>query len=132
MLSNRTEGYMAAKPDRTLCLNVGGRHVRWGAVTAGPTAYWWSSPRGQSSSLTLSDGTCFVVDFTGASGADVMLVTTGKAEGPSVTLGDRKLTFCFPTAATAPTPTRSGDAAVIGRQRVTFEDGHLIVAEQGE
>ncbi len=131
MLSNQTRGYMGAKPDRTLCLNTMGRHLKWGAVTSGPTAYWWSSPRGESSSLTLSDGTCFAVDFTGASGADVMLVTTGKAEGESVRIGGKKLIFYFPTVETAPKVAAQGEVAIVGRQRVSIEYGHLVLAEKG-
>ena len=38
LLSNRTEGYMTAKPDRALCLNAGGRHLKWGTVGAGSGA----------------------------------------------------------------------------------------------
>ncbi len=132
LLSNRTEGYMGAKPDRALCLNTIGRHERWGTVKDGPTKYWQTSPRGQSSSLTLSDGTCFAVDFTGASGADVMLVTTGKAEGQSVKLGGRTLTFYFPTKEDAPKVQIKGNAAVIGRQRVTLDDGHLVLGVAGK
>jgi hypothetical protein len=123
---------MGAKPDRALFLNSRGQHLRWGTVKDGPTTYWWSSPRGQTSSLTLFDGTCFAVDFTGASGADVMLVTTGKAEGTAVTVGGKKLTFFFPAADEAPAVEAKGPAAVVGRQRVTFEDGHLVLAEKGK
>jgi len=131
VLTNRTQGYMSAKPDRSLCLNTMGKHVRWGTVKSGPTRYWWSSPRGRASSLTLSDGTCFAVDFTGASGADVMLVTTGTAEGQSVKVTGKTLTFYFPTTSDAPRVTVSDTAAVIGKQRVTIEDGHLVLAEKG-
>ena len=90
--------------------------------------YWWTSPRGESSCLTVSDGTCFAVDFTGASGADVMLVTTGKAEGQSVKLDGKTLTFYFPTQKTAPKAKAQGNAAVIGAQRVTLKDGNLVLA----
>jgi hypothetical protein len=131
VLTNRTEGYMGAKPDKGLCVNAGGEHLRWGSVKEGETEYWWSSPRGQTSSLRLAGGTCFAVDFTGASGADVMLVTTGKADGPSVTVGGLTLTFAFPGAAEAPRPEARGEAAVVGRQTVTVEDGHLVLAVKG-
>ena len=102
LLSNRTEGYMTAKPDRALCLNAGGRHLKWGTVGAGLLRYWWHSPRGESSVLTLADGTSFAVDFTRASSVDVMLVTTGPADGTRVTVGDQSLTFFFPTAENPP------------------------------
>jgi len=131
LLSNRTEGYMGAKPDRTLSINTMGRHVKWGTVKDGPTRYWWTSPRGQSSSLTLSDDTCFAVDFTGASGADVMLITSGKAEGQRVKVGGKTLTFYFPAQEKAPKVDSKGGAGVVGRQRVTIEDGHLALGTKG-
>ncbi|MBC8374102.1 MAG: hypothetical protein H8E53_10940 [Planctomycetes bacterium] len=128
VLTNRTQGYMSAKPDRTLCLNTMGKHIRWGSVQDGPTKYWRSSPGGQASSLTLADGTCFVVDFTGASGADVMLVTTGKAEGQSVKLGGKTLTFYFPTVQSPPKAKIQGDAIVIGKQQIMLKGGNLAVS----
>jgi len=128
VLTNRTQGYMSAKPDRSLCLNTMGKHIRWGSVKDGPTKYWQSSPSGRASSLTLADGTCFVVDFTGASGADVMLVTTGKAEGQSVKLGGKTLTFYFPTVQSPPKAKIQGEAVVIGKQRITLKDGNLAVS----
>ncbi|MFW6163858.1 MAG: hypothetical protein ACODAJ_13895, partial [Planctomycetota bacterium] len=131
VLSNRTRGYMTAKPDRQLKLNTTGKHLRWGTVTEGPTDYWWMSPRGETSSLTLSDGTCFAADFTGASGADTMLVTTGEAEGQSVKVGGTTLIFYFPTAADPPQVRAEDDAAVVGKQRVTLEDGHLVLSHHG-
>jgi hypothetical protein len=132
VLTNRTEGYMGAKPDKSLYLNTMGKHVRWGTVKAGPTKYWWASARGESSSLTLADGACFAVDFTEASGSDVMLVTTGKAEGQTVKLNGNVLTFYFPTAETPPKVTVKGDAAVVGRQRITLKNGNLMLAVTGK
>jgi hypothetical protein len=131
VLTNRTQGYMGAKPDRTICLNTMGERVKWGTVKDGPTKYWWTSPRAQSSSLTLSDGTCFAVDFTGASGADVMLVTTGKADGQTVKLDGKTLTFYFPTVDTAPKVKTAGNAAAVGRQQVTLKNGNLVLRVTG-
>jgi hypothetical protein len=132
VLTNRTEGYMGAKPDRAMFVNSPGQRLKWGTVKNGPTEYWRKSPKGQTSSLTLADGTCFAVDFTGASGADVMLVTTSKAEGQSVKLDGKTLTFYFPTADTVPDVKTDGKAAVIGRQRVTIEDGNLFLRVTGK
>ena len=128
LLTTRTQGYMAAKPDRALRLNSMGKRSSWGTAKEGPTRHWSMSPRGQTSSLTLSDGTCFGVDFSGASGADVMLVTTGKADGQSVKVRGNTLTFGFPTAATPPKATVVGDAVTIGKQRVSIRDGNLVFA----
>ena len=130
VLLNRTEGYggyLYSDPDRSLHLNTTGRHIRWGRSAKGKARYWWASPKGRSSSLTLADGTCIAVDFTGASGADVMLVTTGKADGQTVDVGGKKLTFYFPTTKEPPTVTVEGPAAVVGAQRVSIAGGKLVL-----
>ncbi len=126
LLTRRSKGgYMHAPADTGLCLNTRGRHLTWGRVAEGPERHWWCSPGGEVSSLTLADGTCFAVDFTGASGADVMLVTSGTAEGLAAALPAGTLTFFFPTVDTPPAVTVVGESAVVGHQRVTLESGNL-------
>jgi hypothetical protein len=93
--------------------------------------YWSASPGGQTSSLTLADGTGFAVDFSGASGAHLMLVTTGKAEGQSVRVGDAEFTFFFPLTDRPPAVRVEGDAVVVGGQRVTLTRGNLTLAVAG-
>jgi hypothetical protein len=134
VLLNRAEGYGGyryANADRSIYLNTMGKHIRWGRVVSGKPRHWQSSPTGSSSSLTLSDGTCLAVDFTGVSGADVMLVTTAKADGQTVDIGRRKLTFYFPTATEPPKVKVDLNAAVVGEQRVTIKDGNLVLAVTG-
>jgi hypothetical protein len=99
--------------------------LHWGTVTEGPVRDWNTSARAETSTLTLADGTAFAVDFTGASGAEIMLVTTGAAEGTPVTIGGTTLTFWFPTAERPPVPRVEGDAVQVGRQRVTWRDDRL-------
>ena len=131
VLTNEVRGYMGAKADRALALNSRGRQLHWGTVTEGPVRFWSASPRGQTSSLTLADGTGFAVDFSGASGADLMLVTTGKAEGQTVRAGGTEFTFFFPNTDRPPMVRVEGDAAVVGRQRVTINRGNLELAAAG-
>ncbi|MDE0838403.1 MAG: hypothetical protein OSB41_05045 [Kiritimatiellae bacterium] len=95
-------GYRPTQPDRSLYVNTHGKHLQWGVAATGKPRHWWASPSGRTSSLTMSDGTCVAVDFTGASGADVMLVTTGKADGTTVRIDGTSLTFYFPTAEESP------------------------------
>ncbi len=128
VLTNETRGYMGAKADTALALNCRGRHFTWGTVTAGPPRHWSMSPRGETSALTLADGTAFGVDFSGASGADVMLVTTGRAEGQAVRVGDATLTFFFPTTVNPPRVDVEAGAAVVGRQRVTLAVDRIVFA----
>jgi len=132
VLLTRTRGYMDSKPDKTLRINAGGKHLSWGTVAHGPPRHWDHSPKGTTSTLTLSDGTAFAVDFSGASGADVMLVTTGKAEGGTVELGGRKITCYFPTVPNAPDVRVGNDAVAVGRQRITLRGGNLVLEKRGE
>jgi hypothetical protein len=132
VLTNRTEGYMASKPDRALAINAGGQHLRWGTVPSGPTRFWKMSLRGETSSLTLADGTCFGIDFSGASGAQTMLVTSGAAEGQTVKVGGQALTFSFPGSGSPPQVTARGEVASVGRQRVSMKDGHLEFSVRGK
>lgn len=135
VLLTRTRGFvdkMDAKPDRALQLNTMGKHISWGTVKKGAPRHWSHSPRGTTSSLTTCDGTAFAVDFSGASGADVMLVTTGQADGQTVNVDGKKLTFYFPTEKTAPGVRIQGDAAIVGKQQVSFKDGHIVLSATGE
>jgi hypothetical protein len=131
VLTNETRGYMGAKADAAFAINAGGRHLRWGRVAEGPVRHWAASPRGETSSLTLADGTGFAVDLSGASGVGVMLVTTGEAVGQTVRIGPQTLMFFFPTTDNPPAVRAEGAAAVVGRQRVTVAGGNLILAVPG-
>jgi hypothetical protein len=131
VLTNEVRGYMGAKADRSFALNSRSRQLRWGTVNGGPVRHWSASPRGQTSSLTLADGTGFAVDFSGASGANLMLVTTGKAEGQTVRVGDAEFTFCFPNTDRPPVIRVAADAVVVGGQRVTLTRGNLTLAVAG-
>ncbi len=127
VLTNPVRGYMGAPADRAFAVNSRGRRLHWGSVAEGPVRHWAASPRGESSTLTLADGTAFAVDFTGASGADIMLATTGPAAGQTVRLGATPLTFWFPTTESPPLAQVESDAVAVGRQRVTLRDGNLML-----
>ncbi|MDP7106386.1 MAG: hypothetical protein QGH41_04860, partial [Roseibacillus sp.] len=70
----------------------------------------------------MADGSCLAVDFTGASGSDVMLVTTTPAEGSTVNLSGTPLTFYFPTTR-APAISVEGNRRGGGRQRSGLAGG---------
>ncbi len=129
VLLDRTEGfggYLFSEPDKVIHLNSMGQHLQWGRAVTGPPRHWWVSPKSRCSSLTMADGTCLAVDFTGASGSDVMLVTTGPAEGTTINLGGTPLTFYFPTTR-SPLLVAEGQRALVGRQRITLEGGNLVL-----
>jgi len=121
-------GYRQTKPDQTIFINSMGKHIQWGKAVTGKAKHWNCSPHGETSSLTMADGTCLAVDFTGASGADVMLATTAEAEGTTVKLGNKQLTLYFPTTEKPPKVKVEGGAVVVGKQRITVEDGNLVPA----
>ena len=128
VLLSRTEGYggyLFSAPDEAISLNTGGRHLQWGRAASGEPRHWWVSPGSRTSSLTMADGTCLGVDFSGASGAGVMLVTTAPAEGTVMEVEGARLTFFFPTAR-APALSLEGNRIVIGRQRVGVEGGNVF------
>lgn len=77
--------------------------------------------------LDLTDGASLAVDFTAASGADAMLVYTGRAEGIPVGLGGRTLTFKFLTSGQEPQPKVEGGKVVVGKQTVALDNGGSLV-----
>ena len=129
VLLNRTEGfggYLFSEPDQAIHLNSMGKHLQWGKAVAGSPRHWWVSPGSRCSSLTMADGSCLAVDFTGASGSDVMLVTTGPAEGTTVNLRGTPLTFHFPTTS-PPVLVVEGKRVLVGKQQISLEEGNLVL-----
>ena len=131
VLLNRTEGYggyLFSAPDSRVHINSMGRHLQWGKAVSGPVSHWWTSPEGKLTSMTLSDGTCIAVDFSGTSGADVLLITTAQAEGTTVKINNTPVTFFSPTSAQIPEINVAGNRAVIGKQQVSIKNGNLVIA----
>ena len=56
-----------------------------------------------------------------------MLVTTAQTEGTPVKIGNRILTFYFPTTLLAPGIEVDEQTVIIGRQQVTIENGNLAL-----
>jgi hypothetical protein len=141
VLLKPAKGYMGANPDGTLKIMGFGRRLSWGAAS-GDVKHWWQDERGAASVLTTTTGSV-AVDFTGLSGAEVMLVTTGQDEGFSFAVGegsketpgipfvgDRpKLTVKFLTAGAVPNPSVKDNVATFGKRTVTFKDGNIVLGE---
>ena len=130
LLVNRTEGfggYLYSEPDSKLHINSMGRHLQWGKSVPGPVSHWWTSPEGKLTSMTLSDGTCIAVDLSGASGVDVLLLTTAQAEGSTVKINNTPVTFFSPTSMQVPEINVSGNKAIIGRQQVSIKNSNLVI-----
>ncbi len=120
-----TRGYHGSKPDGAVLVNG----KPWAQIKGqGGAADWYATPKGDLSVLALEKGTAMVVDFTGQSGAPVMLATTCKAdEGSTVKVGKHRVTFLFPGAETPPEIHVDGADLVIGDRRLTLKDGTLDV-----
>jgi hypothetical protein len=124
--TGRTRGYHGSKPDGAVLVNG----QPWAEIKGkGGAAEWYSTPKGDLSVLTLEKGAAMVVDFTGKSGADVMLATTCKAgEGQTVKVGKARVTLLFPGTESPPVVKVDGTDVVVGGRRLTVKDGRLDVA----
>lgn len=95
----------------------------------------WAPAKDGSSIMMLNNGSCLAIDFSRASGADVMLVMTGPTvpTGPdtvTVAVGGKELAFLLLGKET-PTPKVVDDKVVVGKQTVSIKDGKLVLAVFG-
>ncbi|HUT33153.1 MAG TPA: hypothetical protein VNE39_06730 [Planctomycetota bacterium] len=125
--TKNARGYHKAPTDAMLYVAAFGKKFKW-VKLAGDVKHWQPAADG-SAILTMADGTGLAVDFSKASGADGMLVTTGNAEGTKVELGGTMLTFKFLTAGPEPKPVVQGDKIVVGEQTVSLKDGALVLGK---
>jgi len=126
VLMKDTQGYMGARTDGALQVAAFGKKFKWGALS-GDVKLWQPSPRGETSVLTSAAGVSLAVDFTKASGADGLLVTTAQASDQPVKVGGVTLSFKFLTAGPEPAVTVEGDKAVVGKQTISVKDGNIIL-----
>jgi hypothetical protein len=128
-LMRASKGNMGAAADGTLKIQALGKRQEWGRVR-GEVRFW--KPAGDGSAvLALEDGTGLAVDFSGASGAEGMLVMTGPGAGKGtvVEAGGVSYTFLFLSSGAPPAPRAEGLRAAAGGQTVGFEDGHLVLGK---
>jgi len=130
VLTKNARGYIRAPADRGLQVAAFGRKFTW-VKLSGDATHWQPAADG-SAVLTMADGTSLAIDFSKASGADGLLVTTGQADGAKVELGGTTLTFRFLTAGPEPKPQVQGDKVVIGEQTVSLKDGNLVLGKMAE
>lgn len=130
VLTKRAKGNMQADADGGLQVAAFGKKFKWGKV-AGDIKHWQPAADG-SVIMTMADGTAVAVDFSKASGADAMLVTTGQAEGVKVDLGGTPLTFRFLTTGAEPTPQVQDDKVIVGAQTVTLKGGNLVLGKMAK
>jgi hypothetical protein len=123
-----TRGWHKANTDGSVEVWGLGKKRKWGRLKADKIAHFQPAADG-SGILCGADGTCLAVDFSGASGADAMLVMTGPgAPGENtVTADGAKLSFLFLTTGSEPKPEVQGGKVVVGQQTVTLDRGRLVL-----
>ncbi|MFP4058286.1 MAG: hypothetical protein ACLF0G_15570, partial [Candidatus Brocadiia bacterium] len=127
-----TRGWHKARSRARLWVWALGEKTKWGRLP-GKVAYFQPAADG-SAILTGGDGTCLAIDFSGASGAEAMLVMTGPGAPRNnlVEAGGVSYSFKFLTAGDPPTPRADGDRVVVGDQTVATADGHLVLGTMAE
>jgi hypothetical protein len=131
-----TRGWHKASTDGSVHLWAMGKKEKWGKLP-GKLRHSQIAADG-SAILTDRFGTSMAIDFSKSSGADVMLVMTGRFAGKSNTtakLGDQELRFRFfnhQSGATPPKPQIDGDTSTIGTQTISIKNGNLSLSRFAE
>jgi len=130
-LAKRSPARFRHGPDRAMSIRHHGKKTGWGSLPADPT-YW--APTSDGSAIVGSDKSCVAIDFSGASGADGMLVMTGSGapRDTTVSAGGTTFSFKFLTAGAVPTPKAQGDKVVVGAQTVSFKDGKIVLGKMAD
>jgi hypothetical protein len=113
-------------PDAAMTIQYAGRRMTWGSIPRDAT-HW--RPAADGSAVVGNGKTCVAIDFSGASGADAMLVMTGPGSpgGATVAAGARTYSFLFLTQRDAPTPKADGDRVVVGEQTVAWDGENIVL-----
>ena len=138
VLLRPTRGYMAAMPEGALQINGFGRKFSWGKA-AGTIGYWWQNENASATVMT-TGGASTAVDFTGLSGADVLLASTAGGDGAKFAVGEAavvpgtpfrgkapQLIVKFLTAGEAPTPTTKDYVVTVGKRTLAVKDGNIVL-----
>ncbi len=131
VLTHATRGNMGSKADNSLLVQCGGKNARWGLTSGGFTGDFAPAADG-STILAVANGSSLAIDFSGASGADAMLVQTGPgAQGEVVEVAGTKVAFGFFGGGKPAKPQVLGDKVTVGEQTVTVKDGKIVLGKFG-
>jgi hypothetical protein len=123
-LTRKSPARFAHGPDRRMQVWHHGKREEWGSIPGKVDQYLVAT---DGSAIIVGQGVQLGIDFSLASGADALLVTSGKETGEPVTLGGSQFTIRL-LGPTTPKPVAEGDAVVVGGQRITLVDGRLQFA----
>jgi hypothetical protein len=128
ILTRGAKGNMGAAAENRLSILTGGQRITWGNIR-GFTAEFAPADDG-STIMTCGDGASLAIDFSKASGADVMLVQAGpSATGDSLDLGGTKVAIFFPARGDKPRPVVQGDRIIVGQQTIGLRDGKIVLGK---
>jgi hypothetical protein len=120
-LTQDTKGFMGEKADTVFHLLAYGEKITWGAIP-GPVTRWERSADGKTSQLHFECGHVVIVDLSGKSGTDVLLIATGDYEGEQINMGEQVFTVkCF-SQQKSPSVQIKGNRLKIGKQRIRFKN----------
>ncbi|MFP3938361.1 MAG: hypothetical protein ACLFVW_08460 [Phycisphaerae bacterium] len=127
-----TRGWHKARTEGRVWVWGLGEKDKWGKVK-GEVEHFESVEDG-SGILSIADGTCLAVDFSGASGAEAMLVLAGPGapEQGAVEMGPRRVALKFVTDGPEPEVAVADDRIVVGDQEVRYRNGKLDLKVFGE
>jgi hypothetical protein len=127
ILTETSRGNYSAKGENALTVCGMGKKMKWGTISGGFTGDYRPAADG-STVLATGDGSCLAIDFSGACGADAMLVMTGPGAPAdhAVEAGGTRFSFLFLAKGAPPAPKAQGPKVVVGGQTVSF-DGRRIV-----
>ena len=138
VLLRHTRGYHGRDADGALQINGFGRKFSWGKA-AGTIGYWWQDENASATVMTTGDAST-AVDFTGLSGADVLLASTAGGDGAKFAVGEAavvpgtpfrgkapQLIVKFLTAGEAPTPTTKDYVVTVGKRTLAVKDGNIVL-----
>jgi hypothetical protein len=123
-LTRKSPARFAHGPDRRMRVWHHGRREEWGSIPARIEHYRTAR---DGSALIGGQGAWIGIDFSGASGAAGLLVTSGAESGDAVTIAGAPFTVRT-LGPGAEKPVADGDAVVVGRQRLALVDGRLTFA----
>ncbi|MCC5829036.1 MAG: hypothetical protein JJU36_06265 [Phycisphaeraceae bacterium] len=114
-------------PDRNMVIQHSGRRENWGSIPQ--NARHWQ-PAGDGSAIIGAGDRWTAIDFSGASGAEAMLVMAGPGapDDNRVTAGGTTYSIKFIGGRPA-SPRVQGDQVIVGEQTIQMRDGKLVLGK---
>lgn len=131
ILTRSVRGNHGCKAENTLTIQHGGRKMKWGTISGGFKSDFAPAPDG-STIMTTGDGSCLAIDFSGASGADALLVMTGPGAPAAGAIDAGGTKFSVLTlGGKAADPKAEGAKLIIGRQTISREGSSIVLSVFG-